>query len=367
MKKPFPQRIASLDALRGFDMFWIIGGGGLIHGLHELFGGNVLLVLSDQLHHVPWHGFHFQDLIFPLFVYVVGSAIPFSLSKSLSVEPLNKLLYLRILRRTLLLFALGLLYNGAPLADFFSDIRIMGVLQRISICYLASSLAFLKLRRRNQGILCFSLLALYWVLMKYVPVPGHGPGVLTPEGNLAAHVDSLVLPGRMHAGSWDPEGLLSTLPAISTCLLGVLTGHWIRSSKAPTVRWGGLVVAGAAGVFAGSLLNGAFPVNKALWSPSFVLLTAGCSALLLSFFYGVMDVLGYKKWAFFFLVIGMNPITIYMVHHLLSLGSGLDHVAGETLFSFLRDGRRLAVELLDMAVKWLFLYVLYRKKLFLRV
>jgi len=367
MKSPGPQRISSVDGLRGFDMFWIVGGGGLLHGLHELFGGEILAAAAQQLHHVPWHGFHFQDLIFPLFVYVVGIAIPLSLSKRLSAGTVDRSVYRRILRRTLLLFGLGLLYNGTPLAGSLSEVRFMGVLQRISICYLASSLAFLKLRRRNQGILCFALLAVYWILMKWIPVPGHGPGVLTQEGNLAAYLDNRLLPGRMHAGSWDPEGLLSTIPAISTCLLGVLTAHWIRSSNTQAVRWAGLVIMGGIGLFLGSFLNRWFPVNKALWSPSFVLLAGGWSALLLSFFYGIMDVLGYKRWAFFFLVIGMNPITIYMLQHLLSLGSLLDHVAGDALFSFLKDGRLLAVESLDMTAKWLFLYLLYRKKLFLRV
>jgi len=367
MKNPCPDRLFSLDALRGFDMFWIIGGGGLIHGLHQLWGGSVLESLSRQMNHVPWNGFHFQDLIFPLFVFITGIAIPFSLSKRWSSGSAQRAVYLRILRRALLLYLLGLIYNGAPAAGSLSNVRFVGVLPRIALCYLASSLLFLHLSHRNQGFFCLFLLALYWCLMKHIPVPGHGAGVLTPEGNLAAFVDSRILPGRLHAGSWDPEGLLSTLPAISTCLLGVLAGHWLRSSNTQTVKALGLIAGGMIGVLVGRFLDPFFPINKALWSPSFVLLTAGYSALLLGFFYGIMDVFGFKKWAFFFVVIGMNPITIYMLHHVLSLGSGLDHVAGDQLFTFLKDGRRLVIEVLNMTAKWLFLYALYWKGLFLRV
>jgi predicted acyltransferase len=271
----------------------------------------------------------------------------------------------------LLLFLLGIIYNGGLGVDSLSDIRVMGVLQRISLCYLFASLAFVHLSRRGQVGLGVGLLAGYWILMKWIPVPGHGPGVLTEQGNMARYVDGFIVPGRLYHDTWDPEGALSTLPAIVTCLLGVFAGQLLRSSLSDRRKLLALLAAGPALILAGLALHPLFPINKPLWSPSYVLLTGGISALLLAGFYGLIDVMGFKRWAFFFVVIGMNAITIYMVRHAIGVGSLLEgilvHARGDQALAFLGSAQELMINALDIAGCWLFLFLLYKKRWFLRV
>lgn len=349
-------------------MFWITGGGGLIVGLHTLFGGRLLEALAKQMHHCPWNGFHWEDFIFPLFVFIVGLSIPFSLGKRREEGPEKLKLYKRIFRRTLLLYVLGFIYsNGLAFGEPLSQLRVLGVLQRISICYCFASLAVLWWNPKGQGLFCFALLALYWVIMKYVPVPGVGPGVLEPDKNMSNYLDSLLLPGKLYHDTWDPEGLLSTLPAVSGCLLGAFTGQWIRSTLSDARKIQGLLLGGGLGVLLGVVLHHWFPINKPIWSPSFVLLTAGLGAILFAFFFWIMDVKGYTKWAFFFLVIGSNSIFIYMLQDMFSWGSGLNELAGDQIFGFLGNGRDFTIEVIDVACKWMVLYLLYRKKVFIRV
>jgi predicted acyltransferase len=192
-------------------------------------------------------------------------------------------------------------------------------LQRIALCYLGAALIVMNFRMKGQAAWAAVILMVYWAVMKLVPVPGFGPGVLTPEGNLAAYIDQLLLPGRFCCYEFgDSEGLLSTLPAVSTTLLGVLCGHWLRTTQSASRKVQGLFVAGVASTFIAYGWHQVFPINKVIWTSSYVLFTAGLSAIMLGFFYWVIDVRGYRKWAFPFVVIGLNPITIYMAQRIIN-------------------------------------------------
>ncbi|HXH51687.1 MAG TPA: DUF5009 domain-containing protein, partial [Terriglobia bacterium] len=315
------KRVASIDALRGFDMFWITGGEEIIHALHKMSPGATTDLLSVQFEHVQWAGFHFYDLIFPLFLFVVGVVLPFSISRHLEEGANRGQLYRRIVRRLVILFVLGLVYNH--LLDFnFHHLRIAGVLQRIALCYFFSALIVMNTKVRGQIAFFGGILVVYWLVMMLVPVPGAGSGVLTPDGNLASFIDRHLLPRPYCCfAQGDNEGILSTIPAIATTLLGVLAGQWLRTKHTPNRKTLGLVVAGLASLLVGFLWSFNFPIIKNLWTSTFVLVAGGWSLLLLALFYWIIDVKGYKRWAFFFTIIGVNAITIYLVGHLFDFGT----------------------------------------------
>jgi len=360
------KRVASIDALRGFDMFWITGGEEIIRALHKMYPGSTTDVLNTQFTHMPWAGFHFYDLIFPLFLFVVGVVLPFSLGKRAEAGGKRARLYLRICRRLVVLFVLGLVYNG--LLDFnFHNLRIAGVLQRIALCYFFAALIVMNTKIRGQVAFFAGILLAYWAVMMLVPVPGVGAGVITMQGNLASFIDRHLLPRPYCCFALgDNEGILSTLPAIATTLLGVLAGQWLRSRHSPNRKTLGLLAAGVASLLVGWAWSFNFPIIKNIWTSSFVLVAGGWSLLLLALFYWIIDVRGYKRWAFFFTIIGVNAITIYLVNNLFDFGTittifvhGFIHHLG-------------AVEPLFWAVSvimtsWLFLYFLYRQKIFLKV
>jgi predicted acyltransferase len=365
---PFiPKRVASIDALRGFDMFWIVGGEGIIHALYKVWPGAITRGLDAQFEHVPWNGFHFYDLIFPLFIFVVGVVLPFSLTRRVEEGADRRHLYRHIVQRFLLLVLFGLVYNG--LLDFnLHTLRLSGVLQRIAICYLVAALIVMNSKIRGQVIWVGSILIVYWLIMKWVPVPGIGAGVLTPQGNLVGYLDRRFLPLPYCCYVFgDNEGLLSTLPAISTCLLGVLAGHWLRSGKySPNRKVLGLAAAGVVSLFVAWVWSFNFPIIKNIWTSSFVLCAGGWSLLLLALFYWLIDVRGFTRWSFFFKVIGMNAITIYLVDRLFDFGI----IANIFLHGLLPHFGRYQPLVWSCSVvltMWLFLYFLYRQKIFLRV
>jgi predicted acyltransferase len=361
------KRLASIDALRGFDMFWIAGGEGIIHALYKVWPGAATRALDGQFEHVPWNGFHFYDLIFPLFLFVVGVVLPFSLTRRMEEGADRRQLYRHIFERFLLLFLLGLVYNG--LLDFnIHTLRIPGVLQRIAICYFIAALVVMNTKIRGQVIFAGGILIVYWLIMKLIPVPGIGAGVLSPENNLVGFLDRRIIPLPYCCYVFgDNEGLLSTLPAISTCLLGVLAGHWLRSGKySPNRKALGLAVAGVASLAVAWVWSFNFPIIKDIWTSTFVLCAGGWSLLLLALFYWLIDVRGYRRWAFFFKVIGMNAITIYLVDRFFDFGI----VTKIFLHGFLPVFGQYQPVVWDCSVvltMWLFLYFLYRQKIFLRV
>jgi predicted acyltransferase len=362
---PENSRLLSLDALRGFDMFWIIGGDTLATVLLDRFPSKTSAALKLQLEHVDWEGFRFYDLIFPLFLFLVGCVIPFSLQKFVG-NPAAAVT--RILRRTLLLVLLGLICNG--LLNFNPDqLRYCGVLQRIGICYGAAALLFLLLTPRRIIAAILVILLGYWALLAFIPTPGGIAGDYSKAGNLAGWVDRTVLPGiilKPYYGDGDNEGILSTIPAITTPLIGCLAGLWLRSSRTGFIKTLGLILAGCTLLATGTAWGQFFPIIKNLWTSSFVLVAAGWSLLLTAVFYFLIDVLGIKRPAFFFTVIGVNAITIYVAPRFIDF----DHLAAFFLTGTARLSGNWSTVVITagaLAAQWLFLLWLFRTRTFLRL
>jgi len=362
-------RVVSIDALRGFDMFWIIGGGAIAVRLCEWIDTPLALALSRQFHHADWHGFNFEDLIFPLFLFIVGASMPFSITRRLDRGQSKRDIYLHIVRRTAVLLLLGFIYNGILGFDF-AHFRFAGVLQRIALGYFFAAIIVMNTDVRGQAAATGLILLLYWAAMALVPVPGYGAGDYSPAGNLAVYVDFKFLPGRLnHYGEslyGDTTGLLTTVPAVASTLLGVLSGHLIRGPLSGGRKAGILAASGVVSILAALIFNIVFPINKHLWSSSFVLLAGGWSLLLFALFYWIIDVRGIRSWAFPFVVIGMNAITIYVAQRLF----GFDMVAGAFIggvMRYLGGFGPVSWVVSVLAVKWLFLYFLYRRKIFLKV
>jgi predicted acyltransferase len=315
------KRVVSIDALRGFSIFWIIGGDGAMQALDWMCRdkGPVLGAIGSfagtQFSHSEWEGFRFYDFIFPLFIFVAGLSIVFSLSRLVEREGKVKA-HVRVLRRALLLYGLGLI-SYAGITEHWADIRLLGVLQRIGICYLFTSILFLNVGLCGLLATLMALLVGYWALMTFVPVPGIGAGLFAPDANLANWVDFHYLPGRLWNGTRDPEGLLSTLPAIGSCLLGLFAGFLLHDTRVPQQQktlW--LIGVGILLIAAGNLWALQFPIIKAIWTSSFVLVAGGCSALLLAVMYQIIDVWGLNRWPTIFVWIGANAITLYFLNNL---------------------------------------------------
>ena len=315
---PAQRRVTSVDALRGFTMFWIIGADGAAKALAEMLSGKGTIpstaatIIAGQFEHAEWEGLRFYDFIFPLFIFVTGVAIVFSLTRLIEQES-KSTAHWRVLRRSLLLFALGLVYYGV-VSESWREIRLLGVLNRIALCYLFTSLLFLNLRLPGLIVAFVAILAGYWALMTFVPVPGIGVGSYAKDANLANWLDAQYLPGRKWNGAWDPEGLLSTLPAIGTCLLGVFAGLLLKEpSLQPHQKTLWLIGAGAVMIALGVLWGLQFPIVKNIWTSSYVLVCGGLSALLLGVFHQVIDAWGRRRWATTFIWIGASAITLYLI------------------------------------------------------
>lgn len=369
-----PNRIQGLDALRGFDMFWIIAGEWLVLALFHLRElpalrpiSGALEVLHTQMTHVAWEGVHFYDLIFPLFVYITGVSAVFSLTKSLKDHGQSATAK-KVIIRGLLLYLLGLFYY-AGMEEVGDQLRYVGVLQRIAISYLVGGLLFTYLPLRGLIGTCVGILVVYWALLSFVPVPGSGAASFDEGANLANWVDQCCLPGYKWDGQHDPEGLLSSLPAIATMLLGVFSGMLLRDdamSEAKKILLlclkGGLLLA------AGYLWAMHFPIIKKLWTSSYVLVAGGYSCLMLALFYLVTDVWKFSAWATPFLWIGANPITLYLLS-----GNLMDFeaMAERVVKGPIRDALGPYAELVIAGlVIWMILAIarfLYRRRIFIRV
>lgn len=358
-------RVMSIDALRGFDMFWIIGGDAAVLALLKLIGTSTALSLGRQFEHAAWNGFTFWDLIYPLFLFVVGASMPFAVSRRVEKGESRRRIAGHILKRFLVLIILGYIYNG--LLDFhFSGLRHTGVLHRIAWCYLITGLIMLRTEWRGQAASGIILLLVYWALMALAPVPGFGSGVITPEGNFSGFVDRLLLPGVLYGyGFGDFLGILGTLPAIGSTIAGVLAGHLLRSELPSRRKVIILIFAGLAGIAGAWIWNPWLPINKALWTSSYALYGAGLSALLMALFYWIIDIRGVSRWAFPFIVIGLNPITIYVAGRLFDFGTLAD-IFVHGFIDSLGAMQPLFWAVSVLAVKWLFLFFLYRQKIFLK-
>lgn len=368
--KPVSKRLVSLDALRGFDMFWIMGGETIFIGLAAATSWPFFNWCAEQLEHVPWHGFHFYDMIFPLFLFISGISFPFSLAKRSASGETRSKIYKHVFYRGLILVLLGILYNNGVRFKL-GELRYGSVLGRIGMAWMFAALIFMNTKLTWRIVWFWALIIGYWLLLALVPAPdGNGADVFSREGNFASYVDRILMPGKLYLGNHDPEGILSTVPAISTALLGMFTGEFLMSEYFKNKLYKKAFVILGAGIFfviIGKLWNQVFPINKNLWTSSFVCYVGGLSLILFSVFYLIIDVWGLKKWTLFFVVIGMNPITIYLANRIINFRNaarfffgGFAEILPETWGTFI-NGIGITI------VGWVFLYFLYKKKIFLKI
>ena len=369
--KPEVKRLHSLDALRGFDMFWIMGGEGIFVTLAALTGWPFLKWWAGQLEHVPWHGFHAYDMIFPLFLFIAGISFPFSMAKRYHGPDNRKALYMHVVRRGLLLVLLGLLNNNAIRFDF-GNLRYGSVLGRIGLAWMFAALIFMNTGLKARLVWLWGILISYWLLFPLFPA--HDLGTFDPysmQGNLAGHIDRLLLPGKYCCYTFgDSEGILSTIPAIGTALLGMLTGQFVMSeylSQKPLRKALYMALAAVGLMCVGGIWNLVFPINKYLWSSSFVCFVGGLSLLLFTLFYLVIDIWGIRKWTPFFVIIGMNSITIYLAHTLIDFNYAAKFLFGGVYALLQPAWVPFAMAIGFFTTAWLFLYLLYKKKIFLKV
>lgn len=363
-----PTRLFSLDALRGFDMFWIMGGEEIFHTMANATKSPFWGAIANQFTHPDWNGFHLYDLIFPLFLFMAGVSTPFSVGRELEKGKSKKQLVLRVIKRAFILVLLGLVVNNGLNIMPISEIRFASVLGRIGIAYMFANIIYLYSSERMQMIWFWVFIIGYWLLLKFTSAPGFPHGDLTMQGNFASYMDRIILPGKLYLGIHDPEGLFSTIPAISTGLLGIITGSILKKTGLRKMKK--VAILGITGVIflvIAQIWNLDFPINKNLWSSSFVMQVGGLSLLLMAFFYYIIDVLGYQKWSFYFRVIGMNSILIYVSGHFIKWGytnNGFFGWIGQLIGD---PFNAVAMAITFVMVKWLFLYYLYQKKTFLRV
>lgn len=369
----FPKgRLTTLDVFRGFTIALMI----LINNP----GGDAYY---SFLQHATWNGLTFADVVFPFFIFIVGATIPFSFAKRIDEGASEKKLLVHVVSRTLILFALGLLINLFPTFDF-ATLRIMGVLQRIALCYFFVSIIFMYLKPKWQIILTSAISITYWILMALVPVPGYGAGVLTEQGNLAGYIDRSLLGSHIYAytGTYDPEGLLSTLPAIATALIGVFAGQHLKSSLAPKTKMVKLLLFGTVSVAVGLVWNFWFPINKNLWSSSYVFVTGGIALLILAVFFYTIETRRYTSWTKPFIVLGVNTIFIYVLSELVNLAliyaviplagntsASLKSLIYQQLFSSWAGPLHgsFLYALAYLAFCWIVAAILYRKRIFIKI
>jgi predicted acyltransferase len=392
-------RLISLDVFRGMT----------IMGMILVNNPGTWSHVYPPLRHAEWHGCTFTDLIFPFFLFIVGTAMAFSFAKwggtptllhgksfphvqTASQKPgffarffkllkyteqgnIRTPLIKKIIRRTLILFALGLLLNWFPYFDIAHG-RIPGVLQRIALCYFLAAWIFLKLKPRTQWLVTFSLMAVHWIGLTLVPVPGYGAGVLEPQGNLCGYIDSILLNGHTYihapAPGFDPEGIFSTFTALATTMLGVFAGNWLRSQRSKKEILIGIFAAANIGLAAGYVLTAWMPLNKNMWAVSYVFFTAGLAMHVLAMCYWLIDLKGFRRWAVPFVVFGSNAIFVYVLSSLaskllkvLKLQSWLYRNFFQSWAGDINGSLAFAVTYVSI---WLGIaYLMYRKKIFIKV
>jgi len=361
---PRTERLVSLDALRGFDMFWIIGGTAILQGLGKVIQRPFFDRFLEQFDHVPWQGLHFYDLIWPLFMFIMGAAIPLAVAKRRARGESDRALLLHALWRAIIMFCLGTITQGNLLLFDWSRFRpCYSVLHGLAAGYLVASIVTLKVKPKWHAATIAALLLVYWALVMLVPVPGVGAGVLTPQGNLPTYVDKLIL-GHLHYG--ENTWFLSYLGFGASVLLGVMAGQMLMSALKPMRKVFSLLIAGSVSLLGGLVWSLSFPVIKLMWTSSYVLVSGGLSFMALALFYWIIDVLGYKKWAFGLIVIGMNSIAVYLATEIFDFRQvGNIFVGG--LLPRIGPWAALVEASAAFVVVWLILYWMYRKKEFIRI
>jgi len=355
-------RITSVDALRGFTMLWLTSAAEVIRHLPDISGLKFLRVLADQFEHVPWNGMHIYDLIFPMFMFIIGVTLPFSYKKRLDKGSKTEL-YKHIITRSIVLFALGLItfgYNDPG----FEAWGYYAVLQYLAFTYFVSSIIMLNTSVRGVCYWFAGIFLFYFLMMKFYPVPGFGGGIFEKGKNFNDYIAGLVV---SNIGiKW--KYLLSPfmLSGITTSLLGILAGYWLFSEYTQLKKFKYLLLAGVILICSGLLLSFIFPVIKDVWSSSYVLLSGGISSVMLALFYWFIDIKNYKKWAFIFVVIGLNSITIYTLTFIVNFDNislilvyGIRENLGVVL--------NLVISTISAVLQWLFMYYLYKQKIFIKI
>jgi predicted acyltransferase len=377
-RQPLAGRLLSLDLFRGAT----------IAGMILVNNPGDEQTAYGPLKHAAWNSWTPTDLVFPFFLFIVGVAMAFSFSSRLKRGESRQELMVHVLWRGLILFALGMFLNGFPNQYHLAAWRVYGVLQRIAICYVISAILVLWMPQQGWIITIVTCLVGYWILMRFVPVPGfgvptHDVPLLDPDRNIAAWLDRRLLFGHLYEGTRDPEGVLSTIPALATSLLGVLTGEWLHSQRSARTKAVGMVVFGVLGLAAGKIFNLWFPINKKLWTSSYVIFTAGLALLCLALCYWVLDIKQWRgRWTKPFLVFGMNSIAAYAFAEIMSHwfehievhsanGSAMSwqEVIYEKLFAGLASppNASLLYALVFVMMCWAAMWVLYRRGMFLKI
>jgi len=361
---PIAGRILSVDALRGFDMLWITGGATIFITLNDAVHSNVTETLAANMEHVPWQGFHFLDIIMPLFLFVTGVSMPLSFKKRLQ-KPQGTALAGHILKRVAILWILGMIAQGNLLTYDWSKIAFFSnTLQAIAIGYLVSSLFILNLSVFAQFLWTLALLLINFLVLYYIPVPGVGHAILEPQQNLPLYIDKLLL--GSHQDGTNYTWILTSIGFAATVMTGVFASYILQGSLSQLGKLKALFVTGLALVAAGLLLNPVQLIIKHVWTTSFTLFSSGLCFLLLALFYLVVDYWKYQRWALFFIVVGSNSILAYMIGDL--------HCFSEVAEVFLLGTKRFlghwypfVLSLGSYVVFWLLFYFLYKKKIFIKV
>lgn len=364
------KRLLSIDTFRGLDMLFIMGLSGLILSICALFPDGENGWLATQMHHAAWNGLRIMDMIFPVFLFIAGLSFPFSYAKQVSQGKSSWEIHRKVFFRCLILIALGCVYNGFFNLEFPQ--RYASVLGRIGLAWMFAALLFIHCKTRTRIIVAAALLVGYWLLLAFVHAPDLPAGAdpLSQDGCLNGYIDRILLPGRLYNGNFDPEGILSTVPAVVTAMLGMFTGEFIRL---PEEKESGnrktLWMLGAAAVLlaAGLLWSLVFPVNKKLWTSTFVLVVGAISLAVYALIYYIVEVRGHVKWTFPFRVVGMNSITIYLLQCIVPLRSVSNFFLGGAA-GYLPEGwGAVLLSAGYLVISWLVLYFLYVKKTFLKV
>ena len=362
------KRLLSIDALRGFDMLLIAGGGAFIERLNGKSGLGWVDWMGDQLTHPAWNGFSFYDFIFPLFLFLSGVSLSFSLQTAVTKGIDKPVLYRKAFRRFVILYLLGILDKNIPLDVFDpANIRYGTVLGRIGLATLVATVLFLNFSWKQRLYGVAGILLAYYAALVLIPVPGFGSGDLSFEGNLVGWFDRTFMPGRLLQKTYDELALLTQFPALCLAVLGTVAGELLQSDRSDRTKLAYLVAPGLYSIGIGLLWSLHFPINKHLWTSSFILVTAGMGALFLALFYGIIDVLGFRKWSFFFKVIGVNSLVVYLAYRFINF----NHTSKLLFEGFYRHTPEAFHESLNalgaLALVWTFLYILYRHKIFVKI
>jgi len=357
-------RLTSVDTLRGLTMFFIIGGERIFTSIFQIWPNSFTGALARNMEHAGWEGFYFYDQIFPLFLFLVGLLIPMVILRNKQKGKTNKEIFFHIIKRTIILILLGLANYGLLRFDW-PAMRWSSVLGRIGICYFFASLLVLHTNWRIQAIVIIAILVGYWAAVQFIPVPGYGPGVLTPEGCLTTWLDQKIIPGTLGLGIYDRQGILSTFTALASTLIGVLAGYWLCTERTENQKTVGFIAAGVILLVAGWIWGQFFFISRNVWTSSFVLYTSGWSFLAMALFYWIIEVKGYRKWTFFLVVIGMNSVTIWVGQRFIDFKFTSDAIflGMSKYFGILQP---LFLALCLLGIKWLFLWFLYSRKIFLK-